>query len=173
MDTEKCFTRRQMASGAAVLTGGALVVASTPTARANNDNTWVARRFFALLSAKDVDSWAQLWAPDARILVPYPPDGFAPSIDGRDAIVGGFRELFASFRSFDTVLTGVYPSADSDAVTVEYLVDAVLGSGARYTNTNIAVFRFRDRAITEYHDYFDPRRFQLVVDEVAASGARR
>jgi ketosteroid isomerase-like protein len=37
-------------------------------------------------------------------------------------------------------------------------------SGTEYTNDNIAVFRFRDGLIAEYHDYFDPRRFQAVVD---------
>jgi uncharacterized protein len=36
--------------------------------------------------------------------------------------------------------------------------------GTVYTNENIAVFRFRDGLISEYHDYFDPRRFQTVVD---------
>lgn len=124
----------------------------------------IAREFFALLTAKNVDAWADLWAEDGRIIVPYPPEGFAPSIDGKAAIVAGFRDLFANFETFRTDLTGVYPAADSDAVTVEYLVDALLRTGQRYTNTNIAVFRFRGTKVLEYHDYFDPRRFQVVVD---------
>jgi ketosteroid isomerase-like protein len=36
--------------------------------------------------------------------------------------------------------------------------------GTHYTNSNIAVFRFSDGLISAYHDYFDPRRFQAVVD---------
>ena len=135
-----------------------------------DDNAAIAREFFALLSRKDVQGWSQFWAEDGRILVPYPPEGFPDTIDGREAIVSGFRDLFDNFETFTTRLTGVYPAADSDAVTVEYLVDAQLRSGPRYTNTNIAVFRFRDGMISEYHDYFDPRRFQLVVDALP-SGA--
>ena len=42
--------------------------------------------------------------------------------------------------------------------------DAVLRDGTEYTNDNIAVLLFRDGLIANYHDYFDPRRFQVVVD---------
>lgn len=150
-----------------------MVAAAGAAHAVDNDNAGIARRFFELLTAKDIDAWSQLWADDGRILVPYPPDGFASTIDGREAILAGFRDLFANFDTFTVDLTGVYPAADSDAVTVEYTVDARLRSNARYTNTNIAVFRFRGDKIIEYHDYFDPRRFQLVVDEVARTGQPR
>jgi ketosteroid isomerase-like protein len=42
-------------------------------------------------------------------------------------------------------------------------------SRALSTNTNIAVFRFQDGLISEYHDYFDPHRFQVVVDALPKS----
>jgi ketosteroid isomerase-like protein len=58
----------------------------------------------------------------------------------------------------------VYPAADSDAVCVEYRNRAILVGGTEYTNDNIAVFLFQDGLISAYHDYFDPRRFQIVVD---------
>jgi len=45
----------------------------------------------------------------------------------------------------------------------------VLADGTEYTNDNIAVFRFEDGLISAYHDYFDPRRFQRVVDALANS----
>jgi ketosteroid isomerase-like protein len=77
--------------------------------------------------------------------------------------------LFANFETFQANLTGVYPAADSDAVCVEYRNVARLVGGTEYTNDNIAVFRFRDGLITEYHDYFDPRRFQVVVDALSTS----
>jgi ketosteroid isomerase-like protein len=124
----------------------------------------VVHRFFELLHLKDVERWSELWADDGRILVPYPPEGFDASIDGKAAILAGFRGLFANFRSFDYQLTGVYPAGDSDAVCVEYDVRATLANGTEYTNRNIAVFRFKDGLISDYHDYFDPRLFQVVVD---------
>jgi uncharacterized protein len=123
-----------------------------------------ARRFYELLAAKDIDAWAELWHDEGRITIPYPADGFPTTIEGKAEIVDGFRALFDNFESFDAELTGVYPAADSDAVCVEYRNRAVIAGGTVYTNENIAVFRFQDGLITEYHDYFDPRRFQVVVD---------
>lgn len=48
---------------------------------------------------------------------------------------------------------------------------ATLVGGLRYTNRNIAVFRFDDGLIGAYHDYFDPRRFQAVVDALPTNAA--
>jgi ketosteroid isomerase-like protein len=132
--------------------------------RQHQHNLDVVQRFFELLHQKDVEAWGELWAEDARIIVFYPPQGFGESIDGRAEIVAGFETLMGVFGTFDYELTGVYPAADSDAVCVEYQVRAKLVDGREYTNSNITVFRFQDGLISAYHDYFDPRRFQMVVD---------
>ncbi len=84
----------------------------------------------------------------------------------QDEIVTAFHDLFNNFEVFEIELSGVYPAADSDAVGVEYIPRATLVGGSKYTNDNIAVFRFRDGLISDYHDYFDPRRFQSVVDQL-------
>ncbi|WP_181832693.1 nuclear transport factor 2 family protein [Bosea caraganae] len=122
------------------------------------------RRFFALMQRKEIEAWGELWAENGRIIVPYPPAGFGTSIDGKAEILRAFRTLFANFESFAAELTGLYPAADSDAVCVEYRVSARLLNGTEYSNSNIAVFRFEAGLISTYHDYFDPRRFQVVVD---------
>ncbi len=132
--------------------------------KTGSDHAHVARRFFELLSKKDIDAWGELWHPQGRIIVPYPPEGFPSSIDGKETIMSGFRDLFQNFVSFESTLTAVYPAADSDAVCVEYTNRALLANGAEYTNQNIAVFRFREGLIIAYHDDFDPRRFKTVVD---------
>ncbi|GIH52166.1 Ketosteroid isomerase-related protein [Microbispora rosea] len=124
----------------------------------------VVREFFRLLSVKDVTGWGDLWHTDATITVPYPAAGFPPVIRGKDDIVSGFHHLMANFETFDARITGIYPAVDSDAVCVEYHNVATLVGGTEYTNDNIAVFRFTDGLVSEYHDYFDPRRFQVVVD---------
>jgi uncharacterized protein len=130
-----------------------------------------ARRFFELLHQKDFDAWGELWDDRARIVAPYPPDGFPTTIEGKAEILAAFRGLFANFATFGSELTGVYPAADSDAVCVEYRNRATLADGTEYTNDNIAVFRFRAGLIREYRDYFDPRRFQVVVDALAGDQA--
>jgi len=143
-----------------------MTVTTLPTGTAHAET---ARAFFRLLSAKDITAWADLWHPDAVISVPYPPAGFPSEIRGKAEIASGFHSLFANFATFGAHLTGVYPAADSDAVCVEYRNVAVLHDGTEYTNDNIAVFRFQDGLITEYHDYFDPRRFQVVVDALGSA----
>jgi ketosteroid isomerase-like protein len=50
---------------------------------------------------------------------------------------------------------------------VEYSVRASMAGGGEYTNDNIAVFRIDGELIREYRDYFDPRRFQVVVDAMS------
>jgi uncharacterized protein len=122
------------------------------------------RRFYELLGRKEIEAWGELWHEHGAIIVPYPPEGFPTRIEGKAEIVPGFRNLFGNFESFESEITGVYPASDSDAVCVEYRNRATLVGGTVYTNENIAVFRFRDGLISEYHDYFDPRRFQTVVD---------
>ena len=136
--------------------------------RERQQRVGVVRRFYALLARKAIDAWGELWHDEGKIVVPYPAEGFPALIEGKATIVSGFRELFANFDSFESTLTGVYPSADSDAVCVEYRNRATLVGGTEYTNDNIAVFLFRDGLISAYHDYFDPRRFQVVVDALSA-----
>lgn len=125
----------------------------------------VVHRFFALLHDKNIDAWSELWHPDGTILVFYPADGFPTKITGRDDITAGFRGLFGDvFDAYTATITAVYPVESSSTVVVEYSNDSTLADGRVYTNDNIAVFRFEDGLIRWYHDYFDPRRFQLVVD---------
>ncbi|MER9236745.1 nuclear transport factor 2 family protein [Mesorhizobium sp. M0622] len=128
-------------------------------------NLETVRKFFDLMHRKDIEAWGNLWAD--RILVFYPPAGFGTSIDGKVAILAAFRRLFDNFESFDPQLTAIYPAADSDAIVVGHKNRAVLIGGTEYTNSNIAAFRFEKSPINAYHDYFDPRRFQVVVDALA------
>ena len=130
-------------------------------------NLETARRFFELMHRKDIDGWGELWADNGRIIVFYPPAGFGDSIDGKAAIVAAFKALFGNFESFESQLTAIYPVADSESIVVEYRNRAVIAGGTEYTNSNIAVFRFENGLISSYHDYFDPRRFQVVVDALA------
>jgi len=141
-----------------------MTAALQPPAGVATTNADTALEFFRLLSAKNITAWADLWHPDAVIAVPYPPTGFPPAIRGKDQIVTGFHTLFANFKTFKATPTALYPATNPDAVCIEYRNTATLTTGAEYDNDNIAVFRFEDGLITEYHDYFDPRRFQTVVD---------
>ena len=130
-------------------------------------NADLARKFYTLLGQKKLEEWIELWHEDGKILIPYPPEDFASTIEGKDTIHEAFEGLLGNFETFESTITGVYSDINSDAVCVEYTNHAVLVGGTVYTNTNIAVFRFKNGLISEYHDYFDPRRFQVVVDALA------
>jgi ketosteroid isomerase-like protein len=164
-------TRRTVlaATGGSAITGlagAAWLATSGQDERLNpsEHNVQAVRRFFELMHRKDIEAWGELWHEQGRIIVPYPPDGFPTSIDGRATILAGFRTLFRNFESFNYELTGIYPATNSNAVAVEYRVRATITGGTEYTNDNIAVFLFEGDLIRAYHDYFDPRRFQTVVD---------
>jgi uncharacterized protein len=134
-------------------------------------NIDVIHRFFDCMRRKDIDAWINLWAEDARILVPYPPQGadFPPSIDGREAILPGFQQLFAHFASYDADVHTIYPSLDPDVLIVEWSVEAHLVEGLVYRGDNITVFRFDHGKLRYYHDYFNPEKFRAVVETTTAS----
>ena len=128
------------------------------------------RQFFDLMHAKEIDGWDASWARDGRILVAYPPEGFPNSIEGREQITPGFRKLFAHFGTYDFLIRALYPAVDPEVVIVEWDVTASLPAQNQvYRGNNITVFKFRDGLIAEYHDYFDPRKFQVVVNALSPS----
>jgi Ketosteroid isomerase-related protein len=135
---------------------------------ANTPNLRAVHQFFELMKAKDIDGWAKLWANDGTILVCYPPQGFPDSINGKEQIVAGFRQLFGHFGTYDYQIKSTYITTNADVVVVEWDVVATLPErGTIYRGNNITVFRFRNGLISHYHDYFDPRKFQIVVDALA------
>ena len=122
-------------------------------------------RFFEFMHHKQIDQWGDLWADGARIMIPYPPDGFASEIVGKDEIVAGFRQLFANFETYAYVVTAFYKTVNPDVIIVEWSVTAKIKStGESYDGDNITVFRFADGRIVEYHYYFNPAKFARVVE---------
>jgi ketosteroid isomerase-like protein len=133
-----------------------------------NRNVHAVHEFFRLMHAKNIDGWASLWDPHGRILVPYAPVGFPDAIEGAEQIVPGFRDLFAHFGTYEYTIRALYPTLEPSVVIVEWDVEATLpAKDATYRGNNITVFKFRDSKIVEYHDYFDPRKFQLVIDAIS------
>jgi ketosteroid isomerase-like protein len=64
------------------------------------DRVRVVKRFYELLTRKDIDAWGELWHDEGRIVVPYPAEGFPSLIEGKATIVSGFHTcLRTSTRS--------------------------------------------------------------------------
>jgi ketosteroid isomerase-like protein len=128
-----------------------------------DDRIDTVRRFFELLHRKDVQRWGELWHERARITVPYPPDGFPSTIEGKREILQGFRALFDNFEAFASELTGITRGRLRRGLR-GVLKPRQAGERDRVHQRQHRRLRFRDGLIAEYHDYFDPRRFQAVVD---------
>jgi uncharacterized protein len=134
-----------------------------------SENVTAINAFFQRMREKDIDAWAQLWHPNARIVVEYPPAGFPSEINGRDKIVSGFRDLFAHFASYDATIRALYETLDRSIIVVEWDVRAVLAKASEvYHGNNITVFKFEGGLIRTYHDYFNPLKFELVVRAMSA-----
>ncbi|MFE1442317.1 nuclear transport factor 2 family protein [Streptomyces sp. NPDC058739] len=94
-------------------------------------NTFTARRFFGLLREKDLDGWRALWHASAEVPDPFPEHG-----------------------TFDAEPVAVHPAVDSAAVCVEYRVPGrPVGGVPGRPADGVAVLRFRDGLVTEWHDY--------------------
>jgi uncharacterized protein len=132
-------------------------------------NLSIIHRFFSLLHEKDIARWSTLWDDNGRIWVPYPVAGFPTTIEGKTQIVAAFQQLFAGFVSFDPHIVDIYPTLDPDVIVVEWSGSAQLrATGQMYQSNPITVFKFRGGRIVTYHDYFNPEKFQVVVDALNA-----
>ena len=133
------------------------------------ENLSTIHRFFALLHEKDIARWSTLWDDNGRIWIPYPVAGFPTTIEGKAQIVAAFEHLFAGFVSFDLHIADIYPTLDPDVIIVEWTGSAQLrATGQMYQSNPITVFKFRGGRIVAYHDYFNPEKFQVVVDALNA-----
>ncbi len=117
---------------------------------------------------KDIEAWGRLWNENAVILVLYPPKGFPTEIKGlSNQILPGFKQLFAKFETYDYSIKEIYPTTNPEVIIVEWEVTATIkNKEITYNGQNITVFKFGNDKISEYHDYFNPILFQLVVDNL-------
>ena len=130
-------------------------------------NLGVIKSFFDLLHRKNAAAWAELWDENGFIYIPYPVANFPDTIKTRKTIQEGFEHLLAGFKSFDYHIQEIYPTVDPDVILVEYTVAAVLvKTHVTYNGINLAIFKFRNGRIVAYHDYFNPEKFKMVVDNI-------
>lgn len=142
----------------------------------NNENEKIVREnsinivkiFFEFMHKKDIESWGKLWNEDASIIIPYPAKDFPNKITGLSTqILPGFKDLFSKFDTYDYEIKEIYPSTDPEIVIVEWNVKATLkNKDIVYNGQNITVFKLKNGKINQYHDYFNPNLFQIVVDNL-------
>jgi uncharacterized protein len=128
----------------------------------------LARRGQLMLS-RDIDGFADLFAPDAVLEFAFhgPPGTPAVRLEGKEVIREySRRTLEFPLRLEAYEVTELYQTQDPEVVIVEMSVQGTLTrTGRPLTARSIQVLRIRDGQIVLFRDYADPRTLQEVTGE--------
>ena len=127
----------------------------------------LARRSQLILNG-DADGFADLFAPDAVIEVPFAGvPGTPVRLDGREAIREYSRHVMASpLRLEDFEVTELYQTQDPEVVIVELRTKGtVTTTGRSFAVTSIQILRIREGHIVLFRDFADPRFLGYVTGE--------
>ena len=131
----------------------------------------LARRRHVILNG-DADGFADLFAPDAVIEVPFAGlPGMPARVAGREAIREHARHLLSlPLRLEDFEVAELYQTLDPEVVILEMRTTAtVTTTGQSFTATSIQILRIRDGHIVLFRDFPDPRVPEGVLDEPRAA----
>jgi ketosteroid isomerase-like protein len=117
-----------------------------------------AHNFLDLLTAKDMDAWADLWAEDAAQDMPFAPEGFPRRVVGRAALIRHYAELPRLTGRMEFLDREAHPIGGARTVLMEYRGEIeIIPTGRRYDNRYAGLFSFdADAKITLFREYFDP-----------------
>jgi len=120
-----------------------------------------------LILSGDADGFADLFAPDAVIEVPFAPPGVPSRLEGREAIREYSRHVTATpLRLEDFEVAEHYQTQDPEVVIVEMRTNGtVTTTGRPFAATSIQVLRIRDGQIVLFRDFADPRVLEDVIAE--------
>jgi uncharacterized protein len=129
------------------------------------------RRSHLILNG-DADGFADLFAPDAVIEVPFTPPGVPARLEGREAIREYSRRVMASpLRLEDFELVELYQTQDPEVVIAEVRAKAtVTTTGRSFTATSIQILRVREGHIVLFRDFADPRVLEEATGEQRPPG---
>jgi uncharacterized protein (TIGR02246 family) len=119
----------------------------------------LARRRHVILTG-DADGFADLFAPDAVIEVPFAgPPGLPARLAGREAIRESARQVMASpLRLEDFEVVELHQTQDPEVVIAEMrTTGTVTTTGRPFVATSIQILRIRDGQIVLFRDFPDPR----------------
>jgi ketosteroid isomerase-like protein len=131
----------------------------------------LARRRQLILNG-DINGFADLFAPEGVIELPFAPPGAPSRLAGREAIREYSRHVMASpLRLEDFEVTELYQTQDPEVVIVELRTKGtVTTTGRPITATSIQVLRIREGQIVLFRDFADPRVLADVLGEPRAGG---
>jgi ketosteroid isomerase-like protein len=111
-----------------------------------------------LLLNQDTDGFADLFAPDGAIELPFAGPDLPARLDGQQAIRDFSNRTAASPLQIDDLQTvALHHTSDPEVVIVELLSQVTLATtGRSLAVRSIQVFRIRDGKILLFRDHFNP-----------------
>jgi uncharacterized protein len=112
-----------------------------------------------LLLNHDTEGFADLFAPEAVIEMPFADPGMPSRLEGQQAIREFTRRVATSpMRISDVEEVAVHHTEDPEVVVVELVAEVtVKATGRTIATTSVQVFRIRDGKILLFRDYANPR----------------
>jgi ketosteroid isomerase-like protein len=142
--------------------GGALVAATWPPSPAAADDGGQRQRsirtgdaLYRALQAKDLETFAALWAVDAVSTLPVNPPG---EIHGREQIVQGIGFFFMATGEV-RIERQVRPMLDPHEVVATWTMQAELLAGGVYRNRGLNILRVHGDEIVRSNEYLDTVAF--------------
>ncbi|MFJ2771046.1 nuclear transport factor 2 family protein [Streptomyces sp. NPDC087300] len=115
------------------------------------------RHGLALLLAKDIAGWVELWAEDGVLEFPFAPEGWPRRLDGKAAVADYMRHYPDHIDLHDFPDVRMHQTVEPGTVVVEMRgVGRLVKTGAPFDMTYIAVVTVRDGLISSYRDYWNP-----------------
>jgi uncharacterized protein len=127
-----------------------------------------------LALAKDLDGFADLFAPDGVHEAPFAPPGVPRRLQGRETL----REYFTAIRQTPLKHSEfrdmtVYETTDPEVIIAEYDAHGtVTSTGRPYQLRYLQVVNVRDGQITLWRDYWNPLASAELLDRVPELLAR-
>jgi len=130
-------------------------------------NRKVINAFYVGVENQKFDIIKEVFAENAKQLIPYAPDGFPKSLNGSDAIYKQFSGLTAYFVQMKFPRQ-IFSTEDPNFFFVKFKGDMDVKGGGKYENDYIGTFKFQDGKIVEYAEYFNPivmaKAFNIKLD---------
>lgn len=135
-------------------------------------NQKIVHDFLALLAAKNIEAWIQLWADDGVQEMPYSPPGFPTRIEGKTAIYRHYSSLPDAYSRMAFPDLKIYPMLDPNLLLAEYRGEIdIAATGQAYNNYYCALFQLCNGHIVLFKEYFNPIILSEAFGDTSSLGA--
>lgn len=116
----------------------------------------VVEEYLRRAAALDPDAYAEIWAEDGRLEMPFHPDPDAREVVGRDAIRARMAVAAEVLRSLEWVDPVILATEQPGRFVLEMRSEAHRHDGEAYRNRYVVVAEARDGRMVLWREYFAP-----------------